>query len=177
MNTEYKTLTHLGQYVDANLLTKGIYTASQPYIYPIDTSIDLLITMGLQMKDMAGNSFINEKYFESLKQCQLTPIFISQVNPSELLKQNKEMREMLDFDFVKRMQEEMKANEHKGDWKEFSIKENRPDILREIEHHYNKLVLAFESDDDELIREHSADIGNIAMFMFKSTEQFLTPKN
>lgn len=121
-----------------------------------------------RMCEMVGVKLEFSEYAKSL--------FNHHKDSSELLKQNKEMREMLDFDFVKRMKTEMEANKHKGDWKEFAIKENRPDILREIEHHYNKLVLAFESDDDELIREHSADIGNIAMFMFKSTEQFLTPK-
>lgn len=153
MNTEFKVLTHLGQYVDANLLTKGIYSASKPFIYPIDTTIELLIAMGQQMKDLAGNNFINEKYFECLNQCELIPIYTFTENS-----------------FFQRMKIEMKANEHKGDWKQFAIRQNRPDILREIEHHYNKLVLAFESDDEELIREHSADIGNIAMFMFESTK-------
>lgn len=90
--------------------------------------------------------------------------------PSELLKQRDELQAVLTDSFVQRMQKEIKENEHKGDWTEFAIKENRPEILREIEYHYNKLVLAYESDDEALIREYSADIGNIAMFMFKSTE-------
>ena len=71
--------------------------------------------------------------------------------------------------FTKRMEKEIKANAHKGDWRPFAIKENRTEILREIEHHYNKLVIAYESGDEELIREHSDDIGNIAMFMYEST--------
>ena len=71
--------------------------------------------------------------------------------------------------FVERMENEIKANTHKGDWRLFATKENRHEILREIEHHYNKLVTAYESGDEELIREHSADIGNIAMFMYEST--------
>lgn len=70
--------------------------------------------------------------------------------------------------FTERMEKEIKANAHKGDWRPFAIKENRHEILREIEHHYNKLVTAYESGDEELIREHSADIGNIAMFMYES---------
>lgn len=72
--------------------------------------------------------------------------------------------------FTERMEKEIKANAHKGDWKVFATKENRPEILHEIEHHYNKLVIAYESGDEELIREHSADIGNIAMFMYESTK-------
>lgn len=30
--TEFKALMHCGQYVDANLLEKGIYTCSKPFI-------------------------------------------------------------------------------------------------------------------------------------------------
>lgn len=78
--------------------------------------------------------------------------------------ESKEERET----FTQRMEKEMKANEHKGDWRSFAVKENRIEILDEIRHHYDKLVLAFESDNEELIREHSADIGNIAMFMYES---------
>lgn len=77
--TEFKVLMHCGQYVDANLLEKGIYTCSKPFIYAKDETIENMIEHGRMVKDMTGASFISEKYFDSLKQCQLVPILITEV--------------------------------------------------------------------------------------------------
>jgi len=77
--TEFKALMHLGQYVDANLLEKGIYMCSKPFIYAKDESIETLVQRGMEMKDMAGISFISEKYFDSLRKCQLVPILITEL--------------------------------------------------------------------------------------------------
>jgi hypothetical protein len=77
--TEFKTLMHCGQYVDSNLLGKGIYACSKPFIYSKDETIETMIERGRMMKDMTGASFISEKYFDNLKQCQLVPILITQV--------------------------------------------------------------------------------------------------
>ena len=77
--TEFKALMHCGQYVDANLLEKGIYACSKPFIYSKDETIETIIERGRMMKDMTGASFISEKYFDSLKQCQLVPILITVV--------------------------------------------------------------------------------------------------
>jgi len=75
--TEFKTLMYCGQYVDANLLEKGIYTSSKPFIYSKDETIESMIERGNQLKDMTGFSFVSERYFDSLKQCQLVRILIS----------------------------------------------------------------------------------------------------
>ena len=77
--TEFKALMHCGQYVDANLLEKGIYACSKPFIYAKDETIETMIERGRMMKDMPGASFISENYFDSLKQCQLVPILITEV--------------------------------------------------------------------------------------------------
>jgi len=78
--TEFKALMHCGQYVDANLLGKGIYSCSKPFIYAKDETIDTMIERGRMMKDMTGAGFISEKYFERLKQCQLVPILITEIH-------------------------------------------------------------------------------------------------
>lgn len=77
--TEFKALMHCGQYVDANLLEKGIYTCSKPFIYTKDETIETMVERGRMMKDMTEVSFISDKYFDSLKQCQLVPILITEV--------------------------------------------------------------------------------------------------
>lgn len=77
--TEFKVLMYCGQYVDANLLEKGIYTCQKPFIYSKDETIETMIERGRVMKDMTGASFASERYFDSLKQCQLVPILITEV--------------------------------------------------------------------------------------------------
>lgn len=72
--------------------------------------------------------------------------------------------------FISRMAFEMEDNKHKGDWREFSVPENRLEILSEIQHHYNKLRGAVAAGEIERIREYASDIGNIAMFMYASTK-------
>lgn len=74
---EFKTLMHCGQYVDPNLLENGIYSCPVPSIYLKDETIETMIEHGRIMKNMTGASFISEKYFDSLKQCQLVPILIT----------------------------------------------------------------------------------------------------
>lgn len=73
-------------------------------------------------------------------------------------------------EFIKRMQIELENNSRKGDWEKFAVKENRKDIVDEISHHLNKLNIAVYEKDEELIKEYSADIANIAMFMFNTTK-------
>lgn len=79
IETEFKALMHCGQYVDANLLEKGIYTCSSPFIYAKHETIENMVERGRMMNDMTGASFMSEKYFDSLKKCQLVPILITEV--------------------------------------------------------------------------------------------------
>lgn len=73
---EFKTLSHCGMYVDVNLLEKGIYTCSKPYIYPKNETIKTIIQRASTMKDLTGEKFISESYLDNLRQCELTSIFI-----------------------------------------------------------------------------------------------------
>lgn len=78
IETEFKVLMHCGEYVDANLLNMGVYaTTYRPFIYPKDYTIETMCNAGLLMKDMAGNNFISESYFENLRKCELVPISIN----------------------------------------------------------------------------------------------------
>ena len=74
--THFKTLMHLGIYVDSNMLQSGIYQITKPYIYSKDTTIDMLEQHGRNLKDMIGNQVISESYFENLKQCELVDITV-----------------------------------------------------------------------------------------------------
>lgn len=77
MNTEFKALMHGGMYVDADLLTKGIYPTSLPHIYPKEESIEGIKSRIDQLKDITGKSFIPDSYFENLKQCELVDVIIN----------------------------------------------------------------------------------------------------
>jgi hypothetical protein len=77
-NTLFKTLTYLDNYVDTNLLEKGIYTATKPTIYDNNTTLEMLIEQAQQVKDMLGNTMIiSDSYINNLKQCQLKNIEIT----------------------------------------------------------------------------------------------------
>ena len=77
IETEFLALMHCGQYVDANLLEKGIYTTSKPFIYDNKTTIDGLKHQASLMIDMMGQMFVSDKYLSNLEQCQLVPVKIS----------------------------------------------------------------------------------------------------
>jgi hypothetical protein len=77
LETEFKALMHCGMYVDANLLQKGVYTCDKPFIYSKDETIESMVERGKQMKGAAGASFIGDKYFESLQQCELVKTFVT----------------------------------------------------------------------------------------------------
>jgi hypothetical protein len=77
---EFKTLTHLGQFVDTNLLEKGIYTKSTPQLYSIDETIESLVERGKRVKDMSGANFISDRYFENLQKCELSVVEVKFVD-------------------------------------------------------------------------------------------------
>lgn len=77
--------------------------------------------------------------------------------------------------FVKQMDFELKANEHKGDWRKF---ENIEEIHKELDHHLDKLYRVEELLRDPntierdhlpgLIKEYIADSANILMMLGKA---------
>lgn len=86
IETEFKALMHRGMFVDTNLLAKGIYTCDKPFIYSKNETIESMVERGKQMKDMTGESFISDKYFENLQQCELVKIFVTNEKLTDLLK-------------------------------------------------------------------------------------------
>ena len=79
IETEFLALMHCGQFVDANLLEKGIYTCSKPFIYDKTTTIEGIKHQASLMIDMMGNRFISDRYLSNLEQCQLVAINIQVV--------------------------------------------------------------------------------------------------
>ncbi len=63
--------------------------------------------------------------------------------------------------FIARMQAELEANAHKGDWPAWHP---TPALARsELEHHVRKLLAALERGDREKVTEHAADVANYVM--------------
>ncbi|MGU3377676.1 hypothetical protein [Chryseobacterium sp. M5A1_1a] len=69
-------------------------------------------------------------------------------------------------EFTQQMKHELEVNNHKGDWIPWK---DRDEIISEIDYHVEKLKKAVLSQDDNLIKEHSADVANISMFMYNTT--------
>lgn len=72
--TNFKILMHCGHYVDINLLEKGIYTTSKPYLFDKNETIEKMVKTAEDIQDKMGNWHFPEKYFESLKQCKLVDV-------------------------------------------------------------------------------------------------------
>ena len=75
----FLVLTYAGSFVDYNLLPKGIYTTSVPKLFSKDTTIEFLEQQAKLGKDLVGNNFVPESYFENLKKCTLTSIDLAEL--------------------------------------------------------------------------------------------------
>ena len=75
----FLVLTYAGSFVDYNLLPKGIYTTSVPKLFSKDTTIEFLEQHAKLSKDLVGNNFVPESYFENLKKCTLTSIDLAEL--------------------------------------------------------------------------------------------------
>lgn len=73
----FKVLVFADQYVDETRLQNGIYTTLLPQLHHEDTTIDLMVKRAKMMVDMTGNTFIDDPYFENLKQCRLEDFTLS----------------------------------------------------------------------------------------------------
>ena len=67
---------HLDQYVNANMLSEGIYSTKIPFIYSENETIETMLLKAQQVKDFTDQSFIGEEYFENLKRCRLVDVEI-----------------------------------------------------------------------------------------------------
>ena len=71
MERNFKILTYANQYMDANRLHEGLYACSTPFLYSKETTIEKLLKQAEDIRDKMGVWHINDKYFETLKQCTL----------------------------------------------------------------------------------------------------------
>jgi hypothetical protein len=76
IESEFKVLMYMGEYVNTILLENGIYGTTIPVLLDKDETIERLTEMVIKMRDMTGASFLSEKYIDNLKQCQLLKISI-----------------------------------------------------------------------------------------------------
>ncbi|MCK5564522.1 MAG: hypothetical protein KAJ07_04695 [Planctomycetes bacterium] len=70
--------------------------------------------------------------------------------------------------FMRLMFREIKANEHKGDWRTFNDRERQ---ISELDWHRDKLVNAMYTTNTQSTLEHSADVANAALFIAYSSAQ------
>jgi hypothetical protein len=67
--------------------------------------------------------------------------------------------------FAIRMEVELYENSRKGDWNTFK---DEDEILKEFDHHYNKLKFALNNNDPMMIKEYIADCANNLLFLGNS---------
>lgn len=67
---------HCGMYVNPDLLNMGIYPTSKPFLYDTDKTIESLIQESRELQKHFDycNTYFNEKYYDSLKQCELVDV-------------------------------------------------------------------------------------------------------
>lgn len=74
-----------------------------------------------------------------------------------------EIGALVDPAFVERMEAELRANAHKGDWREW-----RPDARRakgELRRHVHKLLRALDAGLPGDVSEYAADVANVCMMI------------
>lgn len=83
--TKFKILTHCGMYVDEHMLEQGIYAAHKPYIHDIDSSIESMVDLYMNMADKFGGAFYSpsSNYIENLKSCKLITIEINEMQDTD----------------------------------------------------------------------------------------------
>jgi hypothetical protein len=69
--------------------------------------------------------------------------------------------------FAQLMDNELTANEPKGNWKHFK---SRTDILIEFEYHKAKLLFALKFNNEAEIKEYAADCANYLLMLLNSEE-------
>jgi len=73
---KFKVLMSLGEYVDTNLLEKGIYTTNKPTLFDFNETITSIKERALFVQDKMGNGFLSESYFTNLEQCALVDFYL-----------------------------------------------------------------------------------------------------
>jgi hypothetical protein len=80
MEERYKALMYGFKFVEFGLLSGGIYTAVTPNLFEKDCTIDFLIERSNTNKDVCGNSFYTDVFFENLKKCKLVDVAIIKID-------------------------------------------------------------------------------------------------
>ena len=86
---------------------------------------------------------------------------LAKIRGAREVRERREQSRLVNADFVKRMEAELKANACKGDWKQW-----KPDVSQaksELKHHILKLEDALEKGESQMVSEYAADVANIAM--------------
>jgi hypothetical protein len=68
------------QYVNLDLLSKGIYACSKPHLFDMNETIQSLINKAYDIQDKMGEHHFTDSYFKNLKQCDMVHIFICEEN-------------------------------------------------------------------------------------------------
>lgn len=63
--------------VDEMLLSKGIYEAEVPKLHAFNTSIESMVVAANMMRDINGNGFIPNSYFDNLIKCKFVSVSIT----------------------------------------------------------------------------------------------------
>ena len=74
---EFKVLIHAGSFVDYNQLSRGVYATHTPILFSFDTTIEMLSKRAKMAKDMNGNLFVSERYFQNLNYCELITVTLT----------------------------------------------------------------------------------------------------
>ena len=73
---KFKVLMSLGEYVDTNLLEKGIYGTNKPHLFDYNETIESIKNRAIDIQDKMGKHHISESYFENLNQCALVDFYL-----------------------------------------------------------------------------------------------------
>ena len=78
METEmfFKALMLNRSYVDVNMLVKGIYFTTKPFIYYESETIETLVERCIKNNTEVGGEIFSQNYIDNLKQCELVPVAI-----------------------------------------------------------------------------------------------------
>lgn len=68
--------------------------------------------------------------------------------------------------FMIRMWSELRTNRHKGSWQDFASTANFDVLLGELKHHVAKLEADILNQNIDVLKEHSADTANCALFLW-----------
>lgn len=70
MNNKFKILTYCGQFMDVDMLEKGLYATTTPKLFDYDKTIEIIINEWQNLSERFGLDFT--RCIENIKKCELT---------------------------------------------------------------------------------------------------------